>query len=67
MIDTHFEDKEISDVGMIEARTEYNNLIKIFCIKELDYVMKIMLSWMALDKLEGAKTIRYFIDSIRMK
>ena len=67
MIDTYFEDKEISDVGMIETRTEYNKLIKIFFIKELDYAMKIMVSWMALDKLEDAKKRRYFIDSSRMK
>ena len=29
LIDTHFEDKEVSDVGIIEARTEDNKLFKI--------------------------------------
>ena len=47
---------------MIEARTEYKMLFKIFCMKETDYVMKIMASWMTLDKLEGARTGGYFID-----
>ena len=36
-------------------------------MKELDYVMKIMASWMTLDKLEGARTRRDFIDSSEMK
>ena len=54
-IDTHFEDKEVSDVGMIEVRTEDNNLFKIFCMKDPDYVRKIMASWMPLDKLEGKR------------
>ena len=48
---------------MIEVRTEDNKLFKIFCMKETDYVVKIMASWMTLDQLEGARTIRDFIDS----
>ena len=32
-------------------------------MKEPDYVMKIMASWMILDELEGAKTRGDFIDS----
>ena len=47
---------------MIEARTRYNKPFRIFCMKEPDYVMNIMVSWMTLDELEGAKTRRYFID-----
>ena len=31
-------------------------------MKETDYVMKIMVSWMTLDELEDARTIIYFID-----
>ena len=49
LIDTHFEDKEVGDVGMIEVRTEDNKLFKIFFMKETDYVVKIMASWMTLD------------------
>ena len=30
LIDTYFEDKEVGDVGMIEARTEDNKLFKYF-------------------------------------
>ena len=42
-------------------RTEDNKLFKTFCMKDPDYVMKIMVSWMTLDELEGARTRRYFI------
>ena len=51
LIDTQFEDNEVSGFVMIEARTVYNKLFKIFCIKDPDYVMKIMASWMTLYKL----------------
>ena len=47
---------------MIEARTEDNKLFKIFCMKDPDYVTRIMESWVKLDELEGAKTRRDFID-----
>ena len=47
---------------MIESIIEDNKLFKIFCMKDPDYVMKIMASWMTLDGLEGARTRRYFID-----
>ena len=50
-----FEDKEVSDVAVIEKITEYNNLLKIFLMKEPDYVMKIMASWMKLDEVVGHK------------
>ena len=62
LIYTHFEDKEVGGVVMIEAITEDNNLFKIFCMKYPDYVMKIMASWMTLDVLDGASTRRYFLD-----
>ena len=38
------------------------SLFKIFCMKEPYYVMKIMVSWMTLDELEGGRTRIYFID-----
>ena len=59
LIDTRFEDNEVGDVGMIDLRTENITLLKIFCMKDLDYVMKIMVSWMTLDELEEARTKKY--------
>ena len=35
----------------------------MFFMKDLDYLMKIVESWMTLDELEDAKTRRDFIDS----
>ena len=32
----HFEDEEVDDVGIMEARTEDNKLFKIFCMKKPD-------------------------------
>ena len=61
LIDNKFEDKEVSDVAVIEKITEYNNLLKIFLMKEPDYVMKIMASWMKLDEVEGTRKRRYYI------
>ena len=63
LIDTKFEDKEVNDVGMIEARTEDNKLFKIFFTKKLYYVVKIMAICMTLDELEVTRTIRDLIDS----
>ena len=48
---------------MINSRTEDNNLFRIIFMIELDYVMKIIASYMTIDELEGAKTRREFIDS----
>ena len=56
LIDTHFTYKEVCDVETIEATTQMNNSLKIFCMKDPDYVMRIMEIWMALDELEGKKT-----------
>ena len=36
-------------------------------MKEPDYLMKIMASWMTLDELEGARTRRHFVDRIGTK
>ena len=44
LIDTNFEDNQVGGVVIIEARTEDNKLFKIFCMKEPDYMMKIMSS-----------------------
>ena len=52
---------------MIEAITQENKPFRIICIKEPDYVMKIMASWMILDELEDAKTSRDFTESGSLK
>ena len=44
---------------MLEARTQENKPFRIFCMKEPDYVMKIMANWMTLDELDGTKTRKY--------
>ena len=62
LIYTHFKDKEVSDVDIIKARTKENKSFQIFCMKNPDYVTKIMEIWMTLDKLEGAKTGIEFTD-----
>ena len=61
LIDTHFEEKEVGDVGMIEARTQDNKSFRILCMKEKDYLMKVIASWTTLDELEVSKTRKYFI------
>ena len=48
---------------MIESRSGDNKLFKLSFIKELYCVMKIMVSFMTLGELEGARIRRYFIDS----
>ena len=63
LIDTHFQDKEVGGVDILEARTQENKPFQIFCMKEPDYVMKIMAIWMTLEELDGAKTRRDFADS----
>ena len=63
IIDAYFEDKYISDAVIIEAITEYNNLFKMFCMKDPDYVMKITSIWITLNESEGAEKRIYFIDN----
>ena len=67
LINTHFEDKEVGDFGMIEEMNEYNKLFIIFWMKETYFVIKTTASCMTLDELEGANTRRYFIDIIATK
>ena len=62
LIGANFEDKQVVDIGIIQARNEDNKSFKIFCMKDPDYVMRIMVSWMTLDQFEGAMTRREFID-----
>ena len=67
LIDNQFEDKEVGDVGIIEARSEDNKLFKILFMEYPDCAMKITANWMTLDKLEGENTKRYFADNSRTK
>ena len=67
LIDTHFEDKEAGDVGILEAITEDKNLFKMFFMKDLYYVTRIMVIRMKLDELEGARTGRYFMGRSETK
>ena len=46
---------------MPEAINQENKMIQIFFMKEPDYVVNIMVSWMTLDELDGAKTKRDFM------
>ena len=48
---------------MIESITEDNKSFKIICMKDLEYVIKILAIWTTLNELVGAKTRRDFIDS----
>ena len=60
LIDRKFANKEVGGVDMLEAATEDGKPFLIFCFKYPNYVMKIMISWMTLDELEGANTKRNY-------
>ena len=48
---------------MIEVTNQDNKQPQIFCMKDPYFMMKLMESWMYLDKLEGAKIRRESADS----
>ena len=56
LIDRHFSDKGVEDVEILEDATEDGHPLRILCLKETDYVMKVMASWITLDELEGGNT-----------
>ena len=56
--DKHFEGKEVGAVDCLEMKTDEGKSSKINCMKETDYVMKLMASWMTLKYLEDANTKR---------
>ena len=62
LIYTPFQYKEVSDVDIIEAITQEYKTFQIFCMKDPDYVMRIMEDWITLDELEGTKPGRDFTD-----
>ena len=62
-IDEYFSGKDVTHVDMLEAITEEGpegKAFKIFYFKELEYVMKIMATWMTLEELDGADTRREY-------
>ena len=54
---THFEDKDVNHCEMLEASI-YGLHFQVMCMKELNYVMKMMCKWMTLDDFEGGGHIR---------
>ena len=48
---------------MLKARTQDNNSLLIFCMKETDYMINILASWKMFDEFEVEKTRRDFIYS----
>ena len=64
-IDAHFEDKDVNHCEMLEASI-YGLPFQVMCMKEPNYVMKIMCKWMTLDKFEGGQTWRdYLVDGVK--
>ena len=57
-IDKQFEGKKMGAVDFLEMKTYEGNFFKIHCVKESNYVMKLMSLWMTLSDLEGANTKR---------
>ena len=57
-IENHFEGEELGAVEFLETNTDEGKAVKIHCIMEPDYVMKLMASWITLNDLEGANSKR---------
>ena len=57
-IDNHFEGNYVVAVDCLEIKTYEGKIFKIHFMKESDYVMKLMASWMTLNGLDGANTKR---------
>ena len=56
-IDAHFEDKDVNYCEMLEASIDGLHF-QVMCMKEPNYVMKIMCKWITLDDFEGGQTRR---------
>ena len=56
LIGTHFEDKEVGDFRIVDARTQENMSFRIFFMKDPDCVMEIIASWITLGDSEDTKT-----------
>ena len=61
LIETHFQDKEVSDVRIIEKITQDNKYFRIFCMKDPYSVMNIMATWITINELESENRRRNFI------
>ena len=62
-IDAHFEDKDVNHCDMLEASI-YGLNFQVMCMKEPNYVMKIMCKWMTLDDFEGGQSRRYYLVDV---
>ena len=51
-IDAYFEDKDVNHCEMLDASID-GFPFQVMCMKEPNYVMKIMCKWMTLDDFEG--------------
>ena len=64
-IDAHFEDKDLYNCDMLEASIDGLSC-QLMCMKEPNYVMKIMCKRMTLDNFEGGQTRReYIVDGVK--
>ena len=62
-IDQYFSDNDVTYVDILDAITEEGPEVKSFkisCFNELEYVMKIMATWMTLEELDGLDTSREY-------
>jgi hypothetical protein len=57
-IDRHFKGKEIGFVDALPGLLEGQHCFKIFCMKEEDYIMKLMLTYGALRSVDEGETQR---------
>ena len=56
-IDAHFEYEDVNHCDMLEASID-GLPFQVMCMKEPNYVMKIMCKWMTLDEFEGVQKRR---------
>ena len=62
-IDKKSEGKEVGAANCLDTKTDEGKTFKIHCMKEPDYVMKLMASWMTLNYLVGENTKRDWKDN----
>ena len=59
-----FQDKEVEDTAILLANSTTGHRFHFFCFKKPNYVMKVMLSWMTLEELEGGKIHRIYNSTL---
>ena len=62
-IDKKFEGKEVGEADCLETNTDKCKVFNIHHMKELDYVMELMASWMTLNDLEGESNKSYWKEN----